>query len=89
MPMIFFADNHALTVVSDAFKNNNPDIVYGDLDYIKQDGSILRKWRSGAYKKGLFNLGWMPPHLRFTAVKRCLTGLAITALNMALLRTMS
>jgi glycosyltransferase involved in cell wall biosynthesis len=61
----FFADNHVLTVVSDAFKNNNPDIVYGDLDYIKPDGSILRKWRSGAYKKGLFNLGWMPPHPTF------------------------
>ena len=61
----FFADNHILTVVSDAFKSNNPDIVYGDLDYIKPDGSTFRKWRSGPYKKGIFNLGWMPPHPTF------------------------
>lgn len=61
----FFADNHTLTVVSDAFKNNTTDIVYGDLDYIKPDGSTFRKWRSGPYKKGMFNLGWMPPHPTF------------------------
>lgn len=61
----FFADSHTLTVVSDAFKNNTTDIVYGDLDYIKPDGSTFRKWRSGPYKKGMFNLGWMPPHPTF------------------------
>jgi glycosyltransferase involved in cell wall biosynthesis len=61
----YFADNHTLTVVSEAFKNNQPDIVYGDLDYIKKDGSTFRKWRSGPYSKGLFNLGWMPPHPTF------------------------
>ena len=61
----FFADDHILTVVSDAFKKNNPDIVYGDLDYIKPDGNVFRKWRSGPYKKGMFNMGWMPPHPTF------------------------
>jgi len=65
----FFADNHILTVVSDAFKNNKPDMVYGDLDYIKPDGSTFRKWRSGRYKKGMFNLGWMPPHPTFYCLK--------------------
>jgi glycosyltransferase involved in cell wall biosynthesis len=61
----FFADNDIITVVSNAFKHNNPDIVYGDLDYIKPDGSTFRKWRSGTYKKGMFNMGWMPPHPTF------------------------
>jgi len=61
----FFAGNHILTVVSDAFKNNNTDIVYGDLNYIKPDGTIRRKWVSGEYKKGKFNFGWMPPHPTF------------------------
>ncbi|MFA6247637.1 MAG: glycosyltransferase family 2 protein [Mucilaginibacter sp.] len=61
----FFADSHTLTVVLDAFKNNVTDIVYGNLDYVKPDGSTFRKWRSGPYKKGLFNLGWMPPHPTF------------------------
>ncbi|MEB0260654.1 MULTISPECIES: glycosyltransferase family 2 protein [unclassified Mucilaginibacter] len=61
----FFANEYVLTVVVDAFKNNNTAIVYGDLNYIKPDGSISRKWVSGEYKKGIFNLGWMPPHPTF------------------------
>lgn len=61
----FFAADDILTVVSDAFKNNDADIVYGDLDYVKPDGTTFRKWRSGPYKKGKFNMGWMPPHPTF------------------------
>ncbi|MGY4539747.1 glycosyltransferase involved in cell wall biosynthesis [Mucilaginibacter sp. UYNi724] len=61
----FFKDEHVLTVVAQAFENNKPDIVYGDLNYIKSDGSISRKWVSGEYKKGMFNYGWMPPHPTF------------------------
>jgi glycosyltransferase involved in cell wall biosynthesis len=61
----FFADESVLTVVADAFNNNDTDIVYGDLDYIKPDGKISRKWVSGVYKKGMFNYGWMPPHPTF------------------------
>ena len=61
----FFADDHVLSDIATAFTNHNTDIVYGDLDYIKLDGSVSRKWRTGQYKKGMFNHGWMPPHPAF------------------------
>ncbi|MES2267292.1 MAG: glycosyltransferase family 2 protein [Bacteroidota bacterium] len=61
----FFAGTQILTVVAEAFKNNTADIVYGDLNYVKPNGVVSRKWVSGEYKKGMFNLGWMPPHPTF------------------------
>jgi glycosyltransferase involved in cell wall biosynthesis len=60
-----FADNNVLFDVARTFANQQTCMVYGDLDYIDQDGNILRKWRSGNYKNGLFNFGWMPPHPTF------------------------
>jgi len=40
---------------------------YADLVYVdRQDTSkITRYWKSGAYKKGAFLKGWMPPHPTF------------------------
>ncbi|RZA02809.1 MAG: glycosyltransferase, partial [Sphingobacteriaceae bacterium] len=61
----FFADNDVLTCIANAFEENKTDIVYGDLDYINLKGKIIRKWESGAYREGLFNWGWMPPHPTF------------------------
>ncbi len=75
----FFTNEYVLTVVADAFKNNNTAVVYGDLNYIKPDGSISRKWVSGEYKKGIFNLGWMPPIQHFIAGANCLASLVIIA----------
>ena len=63
-----FAAPDTLYSIAKAF-NTNPDIVYGDLDYINPDGQIFRKWRSGAYVKGMFNKGWMPPHPTFYCKK--------------------
>ncbi|RYU90395.1 glycosyltransferase [Mucilaginibacter terrigena] len=65
----FFAGNHVLNDIANAFANNHAEIVYGDLDYIKPGGSIIRKWRTGQYKKGMFNRGWMPPHPTFYCKK--------------------
>ena len=61
----FFADNDVLSHIAKAFEQNNTDIVYGNLDYIDLKGKIIRKWKSGEYKEGLFNWGWMPPHPAF------------------------
>jgi glycosyltransferase involved in cell wall biosynthesis len=61
----FFADNDVLGDIAEAFENNAVDIVYGDLNYIKPGGKVIRKWSSGPYKPGMFNLGWMPPHPTF------------------------
>lgn len=61
----YFADDGVLERVAGVFEDENVQIVYGDLDYVDEVGKIFRKWRSGLYKPGLFNLGWMPPHPTF------------------------
>ncbi len=60
-----FASTHVLSQVASNF-SMEVDAVYGDLNYVKEDGeTIHRKWISGEYKKGLFQKGWMPPHPTF------------------------
>ena len=61
----FFASNDVLRSVAEAFVQHNPDVVYGDLDYVNDEGNVIRKWRSGQYFHGMFNWGWMPPHPTF------------------------
>ena len=61
----FFAGNDVLSHIVKAFEQNKTDIVYGNLDYIDLKGKIIRKWKSGEYKEGQFNWGWMPPHPTF------------------------
>jgi glycosyltransferase involved in cell wall biosynthesis len=61
----FFASDDILESVAAMFTEQNADITYGDLDYVDEQGKIIRKWRSNNYKKGIFNLGWMPPHPTF------------------------
>jgi len=61
------ADDEVISAVAAAFDATDTDVVYGDLDYINADDQVLRKWRSGNYKHGLFNWGWMPPHPTFYA----------------------
>jgi glycosyltransferase involved in cell wall biosynthesis len=65
----FFVNNTVLSTIAGVFMKNDPDIVYGDLNYINAEGKVVRKWRSGQYKKGFFNLGWMPPHPTFYCKK--------------------
>jgi hypothetical protein len=56
-----------------AFQKNNTDCLYGDLNYVDplDTGKIVRKWRSGAYKRTNFLKGWMPPHPTFFVKKSC------------------
>jgi glycosyltransferase involved in cell wall biosynthesis len=61
----FFADNDILSNVVAAFAEQQTDVLYGDLNYINPNGAIVRKWKSGRYRHGLFNWGWMPPHPTF------------------------
>lgn len=64
------ADDQVIAAVAEAFSNKDTEAVYGDLDYIDQQDKVLRKWRSGGYYHGRFNLGWMPPHPTFYAKKK-------------------
>ena len=61
----FFADENILLNVAKAFKLNNPDVLYGDLDYVDNSNKVIRSWKSGKYSNGIFNWGWMPPHPTF------------------------
>ena len=60
-----FADKTVLSEVADSFINNEVDALYGDLEYIRPDGNVVRRWKSGYYKVASFNWGWMPPHPTF------------------------
>ena len=60
-----FTDRKVLSEVAEAFMNNNIDALYGNLEYVKPGGGVIRKWHSGSYKVGYFNWGWMPPHPTF------------------------
>jgi len=61
----FFSDIDALSWVAKAFEDKNIQLLYADLDFVNASGKIFRKWRSGKYKQGAFNFGWMPPHPTF------------------------
>jgi glycosyltransferase involved in cell wall biosynthesis len=64
-----FADAEVLKSIVSIFEQNEPGIVYGDLDYINPNGETVRKWKSGRYKSSAFNWGWMPPHPSFYCKK--------------------
>lgn len=63
----FYTGTDVLSDVMDAFSNPFVDVVYGDLQYVKQNNVhvITRTWKSGQYKKRNFLYGWMPPHPTF------------------------
>ena len=65
----YFSDENALMEVMRSFVQHDPDILYADLDYVDQGGSVTRKWRSGNYTRKKFNWGWMPPHPTFYVKK--------------------
>jgi glycosyltransferase involved in cell wall biosynthesis len=61
----YLADDEVLSDVAEAFASHKISILYGDLDFIDPNGKVVRKWRSGRYRSGMFNRGWMPPHPTF------------------------
>jgi glycosyltransferase involved in cell wall biosynthesis len=61
----YFAENDVLDAIATAFIKQSSEIVYGDLDYVRPNGEIIRRWRSKKYTHGMFKWGWMPPHPTF------------------------
>jgi len=76
-----FAADDVLAQVARAFKTSGADIIYGDIDYIDKNNKIIRKWRSGQYKHGHFNRGWMPPHPSFYAKRQLFMSLGMYQLQ--------
>jgi glycosyltransferase involved in cell wall biosynthesis len=69
----FYCSNDVIEEVVRAFQQNNADCLYGDLNYVDplDTSKIVRKWRSGSFRKENFFKGWMPPHPTFFVRKTC------------------
>jgi glycosyltransferase len=66
----FFANNDVVGDIAKVFKNDKTEVVYGDLDYVKNNNkSIVRRWKAGKFSQRKLNYGWMPPHPTFYARK--------------------
>lgn len=68
----FYVNNAVIQKYADTFLAGDYDAVYSDLFYVDKTDSnkIIRKWKSGLYKKGMFLNGWMPPHPTFFVKKK-------------------
>lgn len=68
-----YPNEKILSQVMRIFSEKKADSVYGDLHYVdrKDTSKVLRNWKSGEYKDGLFLQGWMPPHPAFFLKKSC------------------
>lgn len=68
-----YASNDVISKVVEVFNAKQADAVYGDLNYVDRfdTAKVIRKWKSGSYKKGQFLKGWMPPHPTFFVRKHC------------------
>jgi len=64
-------NENILSQVAETFLKNSIDALYGDLVYVQREASqkVVRYWRSGQYRSGLFERGWMPPHPTFYVKK--------------------
>ena len=62
-----YANYQVISDVVAQFKQSHADAVYADLNYVDRidTNRIIRKWKSGEYKEGMFEKGWMPPHPTF------------------------
>lgn len=60
----FFANDHVLKTVADAFERTGADAVYGDLDYVAANDTtrVIRHWKSKSFTPRMLSQGWMPPH---------------------------
>ena len=69
----FYNDENVLQNIFEAFNaNEDNDIVYGNLVYVKKDNIkiALRYWKPGSYNTNSFFKGWHPPHPSFFAKKK-------------------
>ena len=62
-----YENNSVIEKVASLISANPVDSCYGDLLYVNKNNlsKIVRYWRSGQYREGLFLGGWMPPHPTF------------------------
>lgn len=58
-----FDNDKVLSSISEAFKDQTVDAVYGDIKYFSDDvNQIKRYWRAGEYQEKNLSNGWIIPH---------------------------
>lgn len=64
-----FASNDTLAEIISDLRENDPDILYGDVDFVLRTSPnlVVRRWVSGDFKRSKLRFGWMPPHPSFIA----------------------
>ncbi|MDO6760256.1 glycosyltransferase family 2 protein [Tamlana sp. 2_MG-2023] len=60
----FLANSSVISNIVKAFKSQNCDGVYGDLEYVDQQNTnkVIRYWKSCDFDQKLLKKGWMPAH---------------------------
>jgi glycosyltransferase len=68
-----YAGTYVLDLIATAFEDPEIDACYADLVYVDRwvTDRITRHWKSGPYRAGLFEHGWMPPHPTFFVRRQC------------------
>lgn len=63
----YLADHTVISKIAHAMQSSSVQAVYGDLDYVDPQDTlrVVRRWKAGAYRRGLFRKGWVPPHPTF------------------------
>ncbi|QWE08973.1 glycosyltransferase family 2 protein [Polynucleobacter ibericus] len=74
----YYADATVLEKIAIVFQDAAVEACYGDLDYVTKDnGHIVRYWKSKPYIKGDFARGWCPAHPTFYVRKSTLERLGV------------
>jgi glycosyltransferase involved in cell wall biosynthesis len=62
-----FADPDVVAGYAELIGGAGCDAAYGDLYYVSRENTekVIRRWKSGSYRHGMFYNGWMPPHPTF------------------------
>ncbi len=65
------ASSDVISAVANCFANQNPDALYGNLNYVDplNTNKIIRRWVAKPYTKRGIILGWMPAHPTFYVKK--------------------
>lgn len=68
-----FSDPEVLTTIARVLEDTRADLCYGDVVFVAQNnpGRTVRIYRSGDYRPGAFDWGWMPAHPTFYARRDC------------------
>lgn len=62
-----YEDSDVIKDMVEIFESKNLEASYSDLVYVDKIDTrkVIRYWKSGDYKEGMFFKGWMPPHPTF------------------------